>query len=101
MIIVSGTATVAPGALAKARGAMERVIAATRTEDGCLYYSYGIDVLNPDTIIILEYWRDGAALQAHFTQPHMAEWMQKLGEIGVLSQDIRAHEVASERKLLG
>lgn len=101
MIIVSGTATVAPGALDKARGAMERVIAATRKEEGCLFYSYGVDVLHQDTIIILDYWRDAAALAAHFTQPHMAAWMKTLGEIGVLSQDIKAYDVASERKLLG
>lgn len=99
MIIVSGTATVAPGAIEKARGAMARVIAATRAEKGCLYYSYGLDVMKPDTIIILEYWESWAALEAHFTQPHMAEWIKTLGEIGVLSRDIRACEAVAERKL--
>jgi hypothetical protein len=33
--------------------------------------------------------------------PHMAEWLKTLGEVGVLSQDVKAHDIAAERKLLG
>ena len=76
MIIVSGTATVAPGALDKARGAMER-----------------------DTIVVLEYWERWAALEAHFTRPHIAEWVKTLGEIGVLSRGIKACEAGAVRQL--
>ena len=100
MIIVSGKAKVAPGAIDKVRGAMEAAIKATREEAGCIDYSYGVDVLDPDTIIVLEYWESAEALQAHFTQPHMAAWLQALGQAGVLSQDIKAYDVASERQLL-
>ena len=31
-----------------------------------------------------------AALEAHFTQPHLVEWMRTLGEVGVVSRDIVA-----------
>jgi quinol monooxygenase YgiN len=99
MIIVSGHATVKPGALDKARGAMLRAIEATRKEEGCLYYSYGEDVTSPDTIIILEYWTDWAWLERHFTMPHMAEWIKTLGEVGVVSRDIRAAETGETRPL--
>jgi quinol monooxygenase YgiN len=99
MIIVAGTARVSPGALERAQGAMQRVIAATRRESGCLFYSYGVDVTAPDTILILEYWKDTAALKSHFAEPHIAEWMKTIGEIGVLSQDIKVFEVAGERPL--
>ena len=98
MIIASGQATVKPGALAKAREAMQAVIAATRKEAGCLFYSYGEDVSAPDSIIILEYWTDWAALERHFTAPHMAAWMKTLGDIGVVSSDIRAAEAGETRK---
>jgi quinol monooxygenase YgiN len=99
MIIVSGTATVKPGAIDKARGAMLRVIEATRKEKGCLYYSYGLDLTKADTIIVLEYWEDWPSLEKHFTQPHMAEWIKTLGEVGVLSRDVRAAEVGETRPL--
>lgn len=99
MIIVSGTARVKPGALEAARAAMMKVIEATRREEGCLYYSYGLDVTAPDTIIILEYWKDWPALERHFTEPHLADWVKTLGEVGVLSRDIRACEAGKTRQL--
>lgn len=101
MIIVSGKATVKPGALEKVRTVMEATINATRGEAGCIDYSYGIDVLDPNTIVILEYWESQEALNAHFTQPHMAVWMKALGDAGVVSQDVKSFEIASERQLLG
>ncbi len=101
MIIVSGKAKVKPGAVDAVREVMEKAILATREEAGCIDYSYGLDVLDPDTIIVLEYWESAEALEAHFKQPHMAEWMGALGKAGVISQDIKAFDVAGERQLLG
>ena len=100
MIIVSGKAKVKPGALDKVRDVMEATINATRKEAGCIDYSYGQDVLDPDTIVILEYWESPDALKAHFTQPHIAEWLKALGEAGIVSQDIKAYDIASERSIL-
>lgn len=99
MIIVSGTATVKPGALEKARAAMLKVIEATRREDGCIFYTYGVDVTLPDRIVILEYWKDWAALEKHFVQPHMAEWIKAIGEAGVVSREIKAAETGATRDL--
>jgi len=100
MIIVSGKVKVEPGAIDKARDVMEATIKATRAENGCIDYSYGVDVLDPDEIIVLEYWEDWAALEKHFTQPHMAAWVKALGEAGVISRDIKFIEAGEERKLL-
>jgi quinol monooxygenase YgiN len=101
MIIVSGKAKVRPGAVEKVRREMENAILETRKEAGCVDYSYGLDVLDPETIIVLEYWESQEALTAHFTQRHMAAWMTALNDAGVISQDIKAYEVAGERQLLG
>lgn len=101
MIIVSGKAVVKPGAIDKARAAMEAAIRASREEAGCIDYSYGVDVIDPNTIIILEYWESEDALTAHFAQPHMASWLTALAEAGVVSQDIKAYEVGAARTLLG
>ncbi len=101
MIIVSGKVKVEPGAIDKARSVMEATIRSTREEDGCIDYSYGVNVLDPDEIIVLEYWESWAALEKHFTQPHMAVWIKTLGEAGVVSRDIRFIEAGDERKLFG
>ncbi len=101
MIIVSGKAKLKSGGLAKVQKDMEAVIAATRQEEGCIDYSYGADVVEPDTIVVLEYWESWEALHAHTTQPHMAAWMAKLGEVGVVGQTIRFFEAGEERNLMG
>ena len=36
-----------------------------RDEDGCLQYDYHISCEKPDTVVLLEQWRDKSALQAH------------------------------------
>ena len=45
--------------------------AAVRAEDGCLQYDYHISCEVPDTVVLLEKWRDAAALERHQQQPHM------------------------------
>lgn len=99
MIVVCGTAKIRPGALASAssKEAMKAMIEASRREEGCLYYAYGADVLAPDTIIALEYWKDWAALDAHFKTPHMAVWRKFLGEIGVVERDLKGIEAKEVR----
>lgn len=47
--------------------------AAVRAEEGCLQYDYHISCEAPDTVVLIEGWRDAAALAAHQRQPHMAE----------------------------
>ena len=53
----------------KDSGAQESV----RAEDGCLQYDYHISCEAPDTVVLLEQWRDAAALERHQAQPHMAD----------------------------
>ena len=101
MIIVSGKAKLAPGGLDAVMDDMRALIEKTRAEPGCLDYSFGADVTEPDTIVVLEYWKSWDALDAHTAQPHMAEWFKKLGEVGVVSQSIRFVEAGEERNVMG
>ena len=47
--------------------------AKVQTEDGCLQYDYHISCELPETVVLLEKWRDAAALERHNTQPHMED----------------------------
>lgn len=51
--------------------------ALVRREDGCLQYDYLISLEHCDTVVLLEHWRDSAALNTHLAQPHM----KTLGEL--------------------
>ncbi|WP_225204760.1 putative quinol monooxygenase [Novosphingobium huizhouense] len=92
MIIVLGTVRVPVENIAAILPAMERVVEATRAEDGCIAYAYAQDMLEPGLIHIAEKWRDRAALSAHFATPHMAAWAAERADLGLHDRQIRCFE---------
>lgn len=96
MIVVTGTVRIADGALEQARPAMEKMIAASRAEDGCIAYSYGVDVLEPTLIHVSERWESREALGAHFQTPHMATWREAISAAGLHDRDLRLYDGIGE-----
>jgi quinol monooxygenase YgiN len=93
MILILGTVRLAPARLDAARGAMERMVAASRAEPGCIAYNYAQDVLEPEIVHVIEKWSDREAVSFHFATPHMAEWRGVMGELGLNGRDLRIHEM--------
>ncbi len=64
-------------------------VAAVHAEDGCIEYGAAIDTegagpiqtpYGADTFVVIEKWRDLAALKAHALAPHMAAYGAKTRE---------------------
>ncbi|MEM9501803.1 MAG: putative quinol monooxygenase [Pseudomonadota bacterium] len=83
MLIVLARAKLGKGALEAGRKALTAMVESSRAEEGCLDYTYSVDVLDPTTLNIVEKWVDDAALVAHFQTPHMAAFQQALGKLDV------------------
>ena len=98
-VVVAGVFRVPPENLAGFRVHMEKMLAASRAEDGCLVYSYAIDVQDPGLIRVFEAWRDQAALDAHMAQPHLAEWRAAWPAAGAGERRLTLYDVAAERAL--
>ena len=98
-LIVAGTVRVPPGNVDRFRPHMATMMAASRAEEGCLAYGYAEDVIEPGLIHVFEAWRDQAALDAHFTTAHMAEWRAAWPSFGVSERRLIAYEVAAEHEL--
>ncbi|MBX3485912.1 putative quinol monooxygenase [Phenylobacterium sp.] len=98
-ILIAGTVRVPPENLARFQPHMEAMLAASRAEDGCLTYSYAVDVAEPGLVRVFEAWRDQAAIDAHFQTAHMAEWRAAWPQFGVSDRNLSLYEVASERPL--
>ena len=81
MIVLTGTIRIPADKLDQARPLMKAVIEETRKEDGCLFYSFGEDVLEPGVIVIGEAWRDAGA------------------ELGVFDRQLTVYEAVSSRPL--
>jgi quinol monooxygenase YgiN len=92
MIMVLGTVKLASGKLEGARAAMELMVTASRAEPGCIAYAYAQDLLDPETIHVVEQWRDRQALTDHFATPHMAEWRGVMGSLGLTGRDLKVFE---------
>lgn len=98
-VVIAGTVRVPPENLEAFRPHMQAMLAGSRAEDGCLEYSYAVDVAEPGLIRVFEVWRDEAALQAHFQTPHMATWRAAWPQFGVSDRNLRLYEVAADRAL--
>lgn len=98
-VIIAGTVRVPPKNLERFKPHMQAMLTASRAEDGCLEYSYAVDVAEPGLIRIFEAWRDQAAIDAHFQTPHMAAWRSRWPEFGVSDRKLSRYEIAAERAL--
>ena len=98
-VIVAGTFRVPAEQLAGIQPHLEAVIAATRQEDGCLVYSYAVDVEDPGLIRVFEHWRDQTSLEAHFKSPHMIAWQQVRVQHGFHDRRIWSHDVSATAPL--
>jgi quinol monooxygenase YgiN len=94
VILVLGTIRIPAGSLDIVRPAMATMIDASRREDGCLAYTYSLDVLDNGLVHVVEKWRDRAALDAHFTTAHLGEWRQGFARLGITDRNLRLFEIA-------
>ena len=59
-------------------------VAAIRAEDGNVRYEYFFPMEDPETVLLIDQWRDQAAIDAHHASPMM-------GEIAALREQYDLH----------
>lgn len=99
MLLIAGTVRIAPEKLSGARAAMQAMVTASRSEDGCGGYAYAEDMFEPGLIHISETWRDRAAIEAHAKSAHMAVWRAAGREIGISDRDLTLYETANPQRI--
>lgn len=100
MIIVEGWVRLPPGAIEQFMSAAAAQIRATRQEPGCLEYAYARDLIEPNTLRIVERWQDEAALQAHFQAAHTAAFNSVLAGSAMEAASLHAYDGAHKRALI-
>ena len=101
MIIVTGHARFGEGEIGRLKDVLAANVAATRAEDGCVAYSYGVDLGDPNLLHISEQWRDEAAVEAHMTAPHMAPLMAALGAAKIEALSVKGYRASEWKTLRG
>ncbi len=94
MIVVEGTIRVKD--LALARTAMRDMIEASRSEAGCVSYSYAVDLIESDLVHVSERWESREALAAHLKTAHIATWRAQWPAIGISNRSLRLYEAEPE-----
>ncbi len=81
--------------------AMEEMQDNSRREDGCLRYGFFAAVEDPLSFIAVEEWADRPALDAHFAQPHLQRFAERLGALVSGQPEVAIHEVADTKPFPG
>jgi quinol monooxygenase YgiN len=90
MIHVAAIITTKPGLRADVLRHFKANVPAVHAEDGCIEYRPVIDAadfggfqtaMGADTFMVIEKWRDAAALRAHAAAPHMAAYAAKVKDM--------------------
>ncbi len=80
-LVIVATLTAKPGHGATLKAALETVVPPSRAEAGCHRYDLHADNGNPDSFVMLEEWRDAAALTEHESTPHFQALVAAVGGI--------------------
>ncbi|MFL5846994.1 MAG: putative quinol monooxygenase [Solirubrobacteraceae bacterium] len=99
MILVTARLAARPDARNELVRLLIEVRDATLAEEGCVNYGYYAALDDPNEIVAVEEWRDEAALQAHFGEPHVAKLMSEAPGLLAAAPEIVAHEVSGSRPL--
>lgn len=81
MILVIGSALVSAGRRDQALALSQEHVLRSRAEPGCISHAVHSDVENPDRLVFVERWADGAALKAHFAVPASRAFAGALGAL--------------------
>jgi quinol monooxygenase YgiN len=92
MIIVAGTFRVPEDKIETMMPVATATLAASRNEAGCILYTFAFDIEDRGLIRVYEEWESRAHLEAHFRQPHMTPWREKLAAIGAHGRSLKVYE---------
>lgn len=78
-LIIVATITAKEGNEVLVREALERIVPPSRAEAGCIRYDLHVDLGNHASFVMLEAWRDEAALAEHEATAHFQELIKTVG----------------------
>lgn len=95
MVIVSGSATAAPGRDAEVEALCLAHVRRSREEPGCILHSVHRDVEDDHRFVFLEHWRSLEDLHRHFAVPESGALIESLRELTSELSPIEIYEVAA------
>jgi quinol monooxygenase YgiN len=101
MLVVLATIEVHPDDTEAAVAFAAGMVRSTHVESGCMHYAFGLDILQPNRLLLSERWRDAGALVAHFEAPHMTSFRQRMRALRLQQRSAVRYDCANPVDLLG
>lgn len=92
MLLLEGSLRLEAGKFEASRHIFIAFVQACNMEEGCLEFSFSLDICDSDVLNIRERFVDGVAFQAHQDAPHTIAFKKQLYALGVVARDMRYYE---------
>ncbi|KAA8997205.1 antibiotic biosynthesis monooxygenase [Paenibacillus spiritus] len=92
MFIIHARMTVKPEAQAEFLEAVRTLLTATRAEEGNLSYDLYESAERPGDFVMVEVWKDGAAVQAHNASPHFQAFAGQASSYLTAPLDVKVYQ---------
>lgn len=79
MIVVNVIVKTTAENIVAMQGTISKMEAASRAEEGCLDYTFSVELNDSTCLRITEKWHTLEHLKAHFAMPHMADFQAAMG----------------------
>jgi quinol monooxygenase YgiN len=73
---------------------MRETQGSARENPGCLTYTFAETLDDPGHFVLVQEWRDQAALDEHYRSPGFASYQERVGEFLARPTQLRVHQVA-------
>ena len=84
----------------EARELMRATQAAARDEDGCEYYAFGETLDDPGHFVLIQRWRDRAALEEHYRSEGFANYQARIGPLLVRTSELTLVDSPTSARLV-
>jgi quinol monooxygenase YgiN len=85
--------TARPDTIEQTKELLLSIIGPTREEPGCISYQLHLNNADPAEFTFIEEWVNEAALDEHFTRPHMTAAFAKVPALVAAPPDIRRYSI--------
>jgi quinol monooxygenase YgiN len=92
MIVVNAVVKSTQDDIVALQGAICAMEAASRAEEGCLDYTFSVELNDTAVLRITEKWVSLDDLKAHFATPHMADFQAAVAQHPPESMEVRCYE---------
>ncbi len=92
MLLLEGSLRLEAGKFEASRQIFIAFVEACNREEGCLEFSFSLDICDEDVLNIRERFVDEAAFQAHQQAEHTLAFKKQLYALGVVARDVRYYE---------